>query len=133
MRLKVEQIDLESVYKDIARIPEAHRLDYRTRRIPEARICKVVVGGKSVLLSLRGQQGHVNPSIHMDEMTRRALGLDVGSQADFEFRQVWWLGQFLWAWHATDPAYRIAARLGLLSVLLGLVGLFTGVISSICR
>lgn len=65
--------------------------------------------------------------IHIDERTRRALGLTAGKEAEFRFRQVSWPGQFLWAWRATDPAYRIAARLGLLSVLLGIVGFALGV------
>lgn len=32
-------------------------------------------------------------------------------------------GQLCWAWNASDPAYRVAARLSLLSVVLGVGGL----------
>lgn len=129
MKLKVAQIDEDDVYKDLARIPERHRIDCRDRSIAEGRICKVTVGKKSVLLSLRGQQDHSRPTIHIDEKTRRALGLSPESEAEFRFREVSWWGQFLWAWRATDPAYRIAARLGLLSVLLGVIGLALGATS----
>jgi hypothetical protein len=78
MKLLVAQIRRDDVYKDIARIPEGHRLDRRGNLIPEARICKVTTGSKSVLLSLRGQQDHANPTIHIDEKTRQALGLEEG-------------------------------------------------------
>lgn len=129
MKLKVVQIDRADVYKDIARIPENHRVDRRGHPIPEAKICKVTAGGRSVLLSLRGQQGHANPTIHLDEKTRRALGLTDGIEAEFRIRKVSLVGQVLWAWRATDPAYRIAARLGLLSVALGFAGILIAIIS----
>lgn len=136
MKLKVAQTAEEDVYKNLARIPESHRTDHKGRAIEEGRICKVTAGGRSVLLSLRGQQDHSNPTIHVDEKTRKVLGLTVGREAEFRFREVSWLGQFLWAWRATDPAYKIAARLGLLSVVLGVIGLALGVGSiwfSLCR
>jgi hypothetical protein len=132
MKLRVARIRQEDVYKDIARIPEAHRFDRRGKRIPEARICKVTTGGRSVLLSLRGQQEHGEPAIQIDDKTRQALGIEEGREAEFAFRKVGWPGQFLWAWRAADPAYRIAARLGLLSVILGLAGLAIAVMTLSC-
>jgi len=127
MRLEVAKIDEADVYKDTARVPEKHRLD-KNKPIPEGRICKVTTGKRSILLSLRGKEDHSNPAIHLDGKTRTALRVTVGEQATFHFRQVSWMGQFLWAWRATDPAYRIAARVGLLSVILGIVGLVLGAI-----
>ena len=79
-----------------------------------------------------GQQDHAEPAIHLDEKTRQALGLEEGREAEFTVRKVGWPGQFLWAWRAADPAYRIAARLGLLSVLLGLAGFAIAVITMSC-
>ena len=136
MKLKVEKIDEEGVYKDLARVPEIHRVDHKGRAIAEGRICKVTAGEKNVLLSLRGLQGYSSPTIQMDEKTRLALGLTSGSEAEFSFREVMWWGQFRWAWRATDPAYRIAARLGLLSLFLGLIGLAlgtAGIVISLCK
>ena len=95
-------------------------------RIPEGRICKVTVGKRSTFLSLRGQEEHANPAIYLDGKTRNDLGVTLREHASFHFHQASWLGQFLWAWRATDPAYRIAARVGLLSVLLGVAGLVFG-------
>jgi hypothetical protein len=114
------------IYKDIARVSEPHRRDAEGAVIPEGSICKISAGGKSILLSLRGDQENNNPTICLDEITRAVLKVKPNDQADFTFRQVRWLGQFLWAWKASDPAYRIAARLGLLSLILGLIGLVLG-------
>jgi hypothetical protein len=114
------------IYRDIARVPELYRIDSAGKEIPEGRICKVTVGAKSVLLSLRGQQNHSDPAIHLDDVTRPKLGVELGTQVCLEFRPVWWLGQFLWAWRATDPGYRIAARVAAISVGLSFLGLIAG-------
>lgn len=131
MRLDIAKADSTDVYKDLARIPEKYRIDHKGEPIPEGRICKVTVSGESVLLSLRGQQSHPNASIYLDEKTRLRLGLETKDNEDFCFRQVSWFGQFLWVWRASDPAYRIAARVGLLSILIGVAGLLLS-IKSIC-
>src|SRR5206468_3209475 len=58
--LKVRMIEKEEVYKDVARIPEKYRRDKRNALIPEGRICKITVNGRSRLLSVRGR-------LHEDE------------------------------------------------------------------
>lgn len=118
----------DEVYKDMARVPEIYRIDIRGLLIPEGRICKVTTGGRSVLLSLRGNAFDSSPTIQIDERTRKALGLTNASSANFEFRRVCWLGQFLWAWDASDPAYRIAARFGVVSLILSFVGVLLGLL-----
>lgn len=113
----------------MARVPETFRIDGKGEAITEGRICRVKAGSRSILLSLRGAGSNSNPAIHIDEKARKALGLGNGKTVDFEFRQVGWLDQFLWAWDASDPAYRIAARLGLLSLVLGIIGFVLGIVS----
>ena len=54
-KLEVAEIYWGDVYKDMARIPEAFRIDETGQTVPEGTICKVSAGGKSVLLALRGQ------------------------------------------------------------------------------
>ena len=61
--LEVRQGRRSEVYRDIARLPEAHRIDRDGNRIPEGRICKMSVRGKRILLSLRGQQDHSDAAI----------------------------------------------------------------------
>jgi hypothetical protein len=124
----VRQARRSDIYRDIARVPELYRIDSAGKAIPEGRICKVTVGAKSVLLSLRGQQSHSDPAVHLDDVTRLKLNVELGTQVCLQFRQVWWLGQFLWAWRATDPGYRIAARVATLSVALSVFGLIAGAV-----
>jgi len=119
----------DEVYRDMARVPEMHRIDAKGKPISEGCICYVKAGGRRILLSLRGVAGASNAAIQIDEKTRNALVLTAGEEADFEFLRVSWLGQFLWAWRASEPAYRIPARLGLLSLVLGLIGLVLGAVS----
>ena len=126
MKLIVRRASKTDVYKDIVRIPEAYRLDHKGKRIDEGAICKVAAATKSDLKIVRGCNSQTSAVILMDEKTRNDLGLDDGAKYYFDLRPVRWIGQCKWAWSATDPAYRIAARLGLLSVVLGTVGLILG-------
>jgi hypothetical protein len=135
-RLKVQMIEKPETYRDLARIPWKLRMDKNGAKIPEGRICKVSVNGRSCLLSCRGRLNENEPLIFLDGTTRRTLGLKVDQLYDFELRPVRWPGQFLWAWRASDPLYRIAARAGLISVgfgvlgiVLGLAGLLLGILS----
>jgi hypothetical protein len=121
--LQVHENKQEDVYHDRVRLPETHRGNIR-----EGRICKLSVGGKSVLLEVRGIIGESNAIIRLDERTRNELGVRLNTRYTFSLREVWWLGQFWWAWKASDSASRIAARLGLLGLLLGLLGLVLAVI-----
>ena len=129
MRLRVQQALKLDVYSDMARIPAAHRLDDRGQPIPEGRVCRVVVGCRTKWLSLRGKEANQEAAIYMDEVIRNALKLDLSKDYDFQIKQAGWIRQFWWAWGASDPTYRITARIGVVSVLLGLLGLFLGIIS----
>lgn len=65
----------------------------------------------------------------MDMALREQLGIKSGQERHFIFQEANLWGQVCWAWRATDAMPRIAARLGVLSVVLGLVGLGLGVLS----
>lgn len=69
------------------------------------------------------------PAIWLDERMRNRLGLKDGQEVEFSFRPVWLVGQTCWAWNASDPAYRVAARLAVLSLALGVIGLILGILS----
>jgi hypothetical protein len=128
-KLKVRMADKEDTYKDLARIPEKYRRDSSQLLIPEGRICKVTIAGRSRLLSLRGRLHENEALIFMDASARDDLKLEVGSEYEVALREAWWFGQFLWAWRASDPLYRVAARLGLISVALGFAGILLGALS----
>ena len=124
IKLIVKKIDAEEIYKDFVRIPEEYR-----GGIKEGRVCKLRVGKNKILRSVRGLIGESNNIIKMDEFTRARLGASNNRELTFTIRETWWIGQFLWAWNATDPTPRIAARLGIVSLALGVLGLMLGVLS----
>ena len=121
--LEVHENKQDDVYRDRARIPEGHR-----GKVNEGRICKVSVGGQSVLLEIRGIVSEPKAIVRLDARTREDLGVIEKSSYAFTIHEVGWVGQFLWAWNASDSASRIAARLGLLGVLLGLLGVVLAVL-----
>lgn len=43
MRLEIHQLPTVDTYRDMARIPEDHRLDPKGRKIPEGSVCKVTI------------------------------------------------------------------------------------------
>ena len=129
LKLTVRQISRHEVYKDMVRIPEAHRLDRDGSKIGEGKICKITVRGASKLLAVRGSIGADRLEIRMDERTRNDLGVAWGEEYDFEIRKCRWPSQICWSWSASDPAYRIPAWIAVLSLGLGLIGLGLGIAS----
>ena len=65
--------------------------------------------------------------IRLDDRTREKLDVKTATIYQFGIREVWWLGQFLWAWNASDPTARVAARLGILGFALGVIGAVLGI------
>jgi hypothetical protein len=91
---------------------------------------RVTVGNRTVLLSLRGQlENPGNAAIYIDEKSRNALGVAIRDVKEFTFRPARWWGVLKWVWQASDPAYRVGARLGIAGFILGIIGLILGVIS----
>lgn len=129
MKLKVQQATKEDVYRDIARVSERYRLDTHGDGVPEGSVCRIIAPGGVAHGILRGLGNSSDPVINMDERLRNLLHLSDGAEVDFQFKPVGFWGQFRWAWSASDPAYRVAARLALLSVVLGAVGLLLGLFS----
>jgi hypothetical protein len=127
MKLQVQMAAREDVYRDLARIPEGHRRGRDGKTIIEGSVCKISAGSASTFALLRGCQVTDQPVILLDERTRNQLGLACGQSTEFEIKPVGLWGQFLWAWSASDPAYRIGARMAVVSVVLGFIGLVLGV------
>lgn len=123
MRLKVSAAQKEDVYKDIIRVSEQYRRDYKGRLIPEGTVCLIQVNSKKLYTILRGNLEGGKKEILIDERLRNRLNLNVGDEVDFIFKKSGLWGEFSWAWNASDPAYRICARLGLISVIIGIIAL----------
>jgi len=127
--LTIQALPMEDVYRDRVRIPVAHG-----GTIGEGRVCKMSVNGKSVLVEVRGirtsaHEPEPGPTILMDEITRAKLLVLTSQTYQFEMKEVGWLGQFYWAWKASDPTPRIAARLGVVGLILGAIGVVIGVVA----
>jgi hypothetical protein len=129
MKLKITQATKEDIYRDTVRIPEQYRVDANGKIVPEGSVCKICIADKSTYAIVRGLGDTTDPFVRMDERLRNSLNLKKGEEVEIRIRPSGFWGQFQWSWNASDPAYRVAARMGLLSVALGLLGLLLGLLS----
>ena len=126
-QLFVHRLESEAKYKDIVRVSQTEfKSETGEPILHKNNVYRLTANKRSVLVALRGS--HRN-GIAMDMVTRKRLGLEEGRSYHFEFGRAGWVGQFIWTWEATDPAYRIASRLGLISLVLGVVGVLLGILS----
>ncbi len=134
VKLTVRAARLEDIYKDIVRVPEEHRRDVIGETIEESTVCKITANHKSTYAVLRGTRGvQAKPEAvaMMDDKTRNRLGLKKGDEIEFGFKHSRFWGQWWWAWNASETAFRVATRLALVSLALGLLGFVLGVIALI--
>ena len=129
MKLMILASAKEDVYRDIVRVPEQYRLDRKCAVVPEGSVCKLTVARRTAYAIVRGYTESMEPCIHMDERLRNLLSITKGAEVEVQFALAGLWGEFLWAWKASDPAYRVAAKMALLSVALGLMGLLIGGLS----
>src|SRR3989344_155019 len=121
--LNVSKVDLNEVLNDIVRVPNQNMRDRYGEIIPAGSVCKITANSKSIYAIIRTHLYASGAEIQIDERLRNQLNLDADKKYDFEFQWQGIIGEFKWAWNSSDPAYRTAARLGVLSVLLGSLGL----------
>jgi len=124
VELKVLNAPFRDVMGDIVRLDLSHR--------PFARAGSVIgirCGKKRVLAVARGPAGVGKDGISIDAATRAKLGVQLNRKASLTFEEAGLWDELVWAWSATDAMPRIAARLGAISVTLGAVGFFLGIIS----
>ena len=89
----------------------------------------VYANGRIVRAVARGAPKNDKKGIYLDLATRGKLAVALGAEIEVDFQRADTMDQLLWAWSAPDAMPRIAARLGVLSVALGLLGLLLGVIA----
>jgi hypothetical protein len=114
-------IEEEDVYKDIVRIPEVHRIDRNGKPIEESTVCWIYGTPHRSIAVLRGYQKSINAEIYMDERTRNRLGVKAGESYEFRFKRARLWGQLIWAWKASETGYRVASRLAVIGLILGLL------------
>jgi hypothetical protein len=120
--LEVRSLSNEDVYKDLVRIPENFRKDKDGKTIEESTVCWIHGAPRVSLAVLRGYQKQPNgPEIHMDDRTRNRLGVHLGESYEFEFKVAGLWGELKWAWRASETGYRVASRLAIVGLILGLL------------
>jgi len=124
VELTVGQIDRDNVFNDVVRV----HLDHR-RFAKAGKLIVVEHNGRSIRAVARGAPQQDKSRIWLDLRCREKLGLRPNAKGSFVFRKASWWDEFVWAWHASDAASRIAARIGLVSVGLGLLGAALGGLS----
>jgi hypothetical protein len=120
-RLRVRLLPQEDVYKDIVRVPEVYRIDKNGKLIEESAMRWIEGTPRSSVAVLRGHQNCSDPEIHMDERTRNRLGVKLDESHDFKFRSAGPWGQLKWAWKASETGYRVASRLAVIGLILGIL------------
>lgn len=122
--LTVKSLTREDVFGDMARVHQSHRPGTKAGDVIVIWAC-----GRHVQALARGAPANNRTSIYLDMATRDRLGIKLSQEVDFTIGKADFLDEILWAWTATDAMPRIAARLGVLSIVLGIVGLILGIIS----
>lgn len=119
--LKVRRLPDDDTYKDIVRIAEVHRVDKDGETIEESTVCWIGGSPHSALAVLRGYQDSDRAEIHMDDRTRSRLGVRLDEVHEFDFRRAGLWGQLRWAWNASETGYRVASRLAVVGLILGVL------------
>jgi len=122
--LEVKQVEKDDVFGDLARLHSSHRPG-----ILAGQVCRIEVANSTIFAVARNTRGNERGTIYLDDALRSRLGVKDGMSYDFKVSKAGWYGQFVWAWTASNAVNRVAARLGVLSVLLGALGLMLGVLS----
>ncbi|OHD56818.1 MAG: hypothetical protein A2014_08410 [Spirochaetes bacterium GWF1_49_6] len=129
--LKVIQADMADVFSDHIRINEKHRLDKKGNLIKARKIVKLKCNNKECFCISAGLVPKEGNVIKIDEVLRDKLNIKTGKEYKFELKPCGLLGEFLWALNASNPSYRISSWLGIISIILGFIGLSLGIISLI--
>lgn len=115
----------------MARVSERYRVTADGKSIKAGKICVVRTTVKKAILNLRGLSSRKGEEqkIEIDEQGREVLGVETGKEYCFSFEEANFFDEWKWEWSASDAGYRVAARLGLISVGLGVIGIIFAVLS----
>ena len=123
-KLRVRQVVAEEVHLDLVRVHQEHRPGTRA-----GDVIVISVGSKDAVAVARGARDDERDTIAMDQQVRRRLGVEREQEYEFRFSKAGSFDALRWAWHATEAMPRVAARLAVVSVGLGLLGLLLGFVS----
>ena len=117
----VKKLESEYAHRDTVLIPQKYR-----GGIKPSKCCKLISPVASKIVQVYGKREDDQPNIYMDLRTRELFELQIDSVVDFKLKPVGWLGQFFWTSRHADLTVRMAAQLGIISVILGFLGLALG-------
>jgi hypothetical protein len=129
MRLEVKDISTHDMYLDMARIPRRYRQTRQGQLISSGAVCRIYCAktGKECFVIARGLTSNL-PRIRIDYHVRQRLGVVPDETYDFDLKEADFCGQVYWALHATDTQYSFAAKVSLISLVLGVLGLVIAII-----
>lgn len=118
LELTVRKSSGDWAYKDLIGINAAHRFEAH-----RGDIYRITSNGRSKRVIVRGNDEH--DATCMDLVLREFFFDNVemvGKKQEFTMTRSWQLwGMLCFAWNHSDPAYKLSARLGVISLLLGLI------------
>lgn len=121
-RVTVRRTKWEVTNIDLGFVHGAHRGGAKAGRVFRLSVTGER-GARSLYIVLRGLPNDSREDIWLDKWSRDHLGVRHDQPYTFNIREAGFVGQLCWAWNANDPAYRVSAKLGVLSLALGLLSL----------
>lgn len=128
LKLTIKQSRLADVMEDIARFDNSYRT-FDGKLVRAGQVVRLEANNKIARVVARGPAGLKKSEISLSSEVRDKLGVQSGQEVSFSVSKANWIDDFLWAWGATNAMPRIAARLGLVSVGLGFLGVLLGLYS----
>ncbi|MDE2029724.1 MAG: hypothetical protein KGI97_04070 [Alphaproteobacteria bacterium] len=114
--LEVHPVEDDDAYRDIVRVARWDRGE-----IKAGSVCRFSTPKGYAYLMLRNTHNGNRGKILMDRNSLNKLNIDNGEKYNFVIREAGFWGELCWIWTATDPVYRVAGRLGVLSLVLGIL------------
>ena len=122
IRLFVHQMIKDDVFTDRVRFHYSYRPGIRA-----GTICLLRVKWRFAFAEVRNSQNNRTDGIWIDDATRVRLRIKDGEEYFFGFSKVGLIGELIWFSQASNPTNRVAGRLALLSLMLGLLSLWLAV------
>lgn len=127
--LTVNHLPVADAWKDIVRVPHAHRIGINGKPIRRGEICKLTIANRHRYVVVHGCPQKGAAIIQIDSKVRNDLKVSVGNSYPFGLEIASTFGVWKWMWRASEPMYRVPAQLGLISLFLGVVGLVLGLLA----
>ena len=123
-RLLVRPAVKEEVYRGLVRINEADRKTWLGGTVKESKVCLLRIRRRFIFAWIRGYAERPGV-ILLDDYQRTKLRVALNEAYDVHLTRLPVIGPLAWAFTHPEPIYRASAWLGVLSVVLGVIALFT--------